>query len=115
MSSSCSGAARYDGRLSPDVSPPARRMRGRNHVPALALVDSPFQLLSLLEAVYAGVVERPPDALIRARTGSYERLLELGRDRLADVLPRPRSKAEYMRVLAARRELVIGDPFGGLF
>jgi hypothetical protein len=82
---------------------------------ALALVDSRFQLLSLLEAINSGVVERPPDVLLRARTGTYERLLELGRGQLADVLPQPRSKTEYVRLLATRPELVIGDPFGGLF
>jgi hypothetical protein len=83
--------------------------------PPLAIVDSPFQLMSLFEAIESGAVERPPDVLIRARAGSFERLLEFGRDELGAMVRKPASQAECLRLLARRRELVIGDPFSGLF
>jgi len=81
----------------------------------LAIVDSPFQLLSLFEALESGAVERPPDVVIRARAGSFERLLDLGQDVLASVVPGPLSLPACLRLLAGRRHLAVGDAYSGLF
>jgi hypothetical protein len=83
--------------------------------PPLAIVDSPFQLMSLFEAMTNATVDRQPDVLIRAREGSYERLLALGRDLLGELVRRPTSQSECARLLVRRSDLVIGDAYSALF
>jgi hypothetical protein len=83
--------------------------------PPLAVIDSPFQLLSLFEATTGGAVDTRPDALIRAREGTFERLLDLGRDQLGDVVRSPSSQANCLRLVAGRPVLIVGDPYSGLF
>jgi hypothetical protein len=83
--------------------------------PALAVVDSPFQLVSLFEAITSGAVDECPDVVVRARDGTFERLLDLGRDLLGQIVRRPRSSAECLRIVSARQRLVIGDPYSGVF
>lgn len=87
------------------------RRAGREH--AVALIDSPFQLMSLFEAVHAGVADMPPVILVR-RSG-LDRLLELGSELLdrSSVEIRP-SPSHVVRAVLRGDHVVAGDLYSGL-
>jgi len=73
----------------------------------VALIDSPFQLLSLFEAVHAGAVD-PPSLVLRS-TAVPPRLVELGADLVGDVAPAGTSSSEVVRLVSRARRVVVGD------
>ncbi|MDQ3738528.1 MAG: hypothetical protein M3337_05095, partial [Actinomycetota bacterium] len=80
----------------------------------MATIASPFQAMSLMEAVTAGAV-RPPDTVVaQGPRHQINAVLALADPALGWAATVRRSRRQHLELLSGAREIVLGDPFSSI-